>query len=164
MASSEKIRAPLSAVQEKGWQFLRGGLPNNLPESDAKMHAELCGIVYDDLKKVFDGALFDLERDELSSYALMQLEIYKNTPKQRCHFSLLEDYACKPRLWQKHLDAYGIEAPGNIYMIIAYAYFKNNDARILKEIWIQNEQDYKKRSFVFDLYYYFLARKMSIEA
>ena len=148
----EKISTPLDAVNEKGWQFLRSGLPNNLSEIDARERAELCSIVYDDLEKIFSSALFDLKNEKVNSYTLMQLVIYKNMPKQRCAFIPLKDYAYKPKLWQKHLDdGYGIGTPCNIYMTIAYAYFKRQDANILEEIWKQ-----KARDIVFDLYYYFL--------
>ena len=98
MAKLEKISVPLSALQTKGWQFLRGGLPNNLSESDARELVERCGIAYDDLKKIFSGAIFDLKNNEVESHALMQLDIYKNIPKQRRCFISLEDYAYKPKL------------------------------------------------------------------
>ena len=159
MAKSEKISAPLSAVKTKGWQFLRSGLPNNLSEIDARERAELCGIAYEDLRKIFSGAVFDLKNEKVNSYTLMQLAIYKNMPKQRCVFTPLKDYAYKPKLWQKHVDdGYGIDAPGNIYMTIAYAYLRDSDAELLNSIWTQNKENFKKRSFLFSLYYYLIQK------
>ncbi len=157
MVKLEKISAPLSVTQEKGWQFLRGGLPHKLSETDARALSDTLAVPFNSLQEIFSRATLDLKELDLKSYTLLELNVYKDTPKQRCRFIQLDKYSYEPILWVKYTDnGYGFDTPANFYIAIAYCYLQNNDVGFVEGVWRKLSRDFEKRPFIFDLFFYFI--------